>query len=377
MSISFRVIRRSVRSSARAGYVTTLHGRFQTPCFMPIATRGVVKTVSTDELRALDSEIILANTYHLWQRPGLSVIKAAGGLHRFMNWPGPILTDSGGYQVFSLAHRRTVTLRGVEFVSEIDGQRYLLTPERAIQIQRVLGSDIMMSFDECAPYPCSRALATRAVDLTTRWAERGFRYFRKQRNNKQLLFGIIQGSVFRDLRLRSATELVAMGFDGYAVGGLAVGEPTSKMSQVLAYTVPQLPGDKPRYLMGVGQPEQIIQAVLHGIDMFDCVIPTRNARHGELFIFNGNYQKPTAKNLHTTNKFYSVIKITQSKFRTDVRPLDPHCGCLTCRQYSRAYLRHLFTVKDPLGQRLATIHNLRFYLQFMEKIRWSIRQGNT
>jgi len=393
VSIAFRIIKKSSRSSARSGVLKTAHGAIRTPFFMPIATRGAVKALTPADIQNAGGQIVLANTYHLWQRPGLPVIKKAGGLHRFMGWDGPILTDSGGYQVFSLAQRRKITEKGVMFVSEIDGKKHLLTPERAIEIQRVLGSDIMMSFDECAPYPSTRAYAKKSLELTSRWALRGLRYYQKKRIRKQLLFGIVQGSVYKDLRLQSTKELMAMdfsakgarlpdgqgpapacdaalagrsGWDGYALGGLAVGEPTPEMYNVLEYTVPVLLADKPRYLMGVAKPEQIVEAVRRGIDMFDCVIPTRNARHGLLY---------TWRNFSLQQGFYQALRIKQAQYKNDMKPIDPQCDCETCRHYSRAYIRHLFMTNDPLASRLATIHNVSFYTQLMSVIRAKIRLG--
>lgn len=402
MSITFRVIKKSSTSSARFGILKTAHGAIRTPFFMLIATRGAVKAVTSADIRSADGQIVLANTYHLWQRPGLPVIKKAGGLHRFMGWDGPILTDSGGYQVFSLAQRRRINEKGVTFVSEIDGTKHLLTPEKAIEIQRVLGSDIMMSFDECAPYPSTRAYAKKSLELTSRWALRGLQYYQKKRIRKQLLFGIVQGSVYKDLRLQSVKELMAMdfsakggpapacdaalagrsGWDGYAFGGLAVGEPAPEMYNVLEYTVPVLPADKPRYLMGVGKPEQIVEAVRKGIDMFDCVIPTRNARHGLLYIYSGSVRALARTRLKRefqptslSGKFYQELRIKQARYRNDMKPLDPSCSCDTCSTYSRAYIRHLFSYKDPLALRLMTIHNISFYTKLMSVIRAKIRSG--
>jgi len=371
MSTPFTVNKKSKKSRARVGILRTGHGIIRTPFFMPIATRGSVKALTAEELKDSGAQILLANTYHLWQRPGISVIKKAGGLHQFMNWPGPILTDSGGFQVFSLARSRKIKEKGVEFVSDIDGQKHLLTPEKAIEIQRVLGSDIMMSLDECTPYPCSKEYTQRSLELTARWAERGLKYFKKKRIEKQLLFGIVQGSVYKDLRLQAAQELVDLDFDGYSIGGLAVGEPVKKMWEVLDYAVPALPEEKLRYLMGVGKPEQIVQSVKKGIDMFDCVIPTRNARHGMLYKFKMYNVKYIMKNA----EFYEQIHIKQSKYTSDIKPIDSSCDCYTCRNHSRAYLRHLFMSNDPLALRLATIHNVRFYLQLMQVIRREIRKG--
>ncbi|MFA6098178.1 MAG: tRNA guanosine(34) transglycosylase Tgt [Patescibacteria group bacterium] len=368
MSNNFLLQKKSRKSSARAGKLRTIHGIIDTPFFMPIATRGAVKTLSSDEIVFLGAQIILSNTYHLWQRPGLPVVKKAGGLHKFMNWKKPILTDSGGYQVFSLARSRKITEQGVNFVSEIDGRRHLLTPERAIEIQRILGSDIIMCLDECAPYPSAKEYIKKSVELTTRWAARCQKYFKKKKMRGQQIFGIVQGSIYRQSRLKSAADLLKINFDGYAVGGLAVGEPAKKMYEVLDYTVPALLENKPRYLMGAGKPEQIVQAVKRGIDMFDCVIPTRNARHGLLYKF-----KPSVD--LNRNKFYEEIRIKQSKYAGDFRPLDEHCQCPACRGYSRAYLRHLFMINETLAWRLATLHNVSFYLDLMKKIRQKILRG--
>ena len=283
-----------------------------------------------------------------------------------MNWPGPILTDSGGYQVYSLAKLRKITERGVSFVSEIDGAKLLLTPEKAIDIQQVLGSDIMMVLDECPPYPSTVKYARDSMALTTRWASRSLAYKKKKRIVHQYLFGIVQGSVYKSLRQAHAVELAQLNFDGYALGGLAVGEPTKIMYQVLDFTIPWLPTNKPRYLMGTGRPDQIVEAVKRGIDMFDCVIPTRHARHGTVYIWKSNKWQ---------GKFFDELRIEQSKFIKDLKPLDKSCECQTCLNYSRAYLRHLFMSGDPLGSRLATLHNVHFYLELMVKLRASIKHG--
>ncbi|MFA5134364.1 MAG: tRNA guanosine(34) transglycosylase Tgt [Patescibacteria group bacterium] len=364
--MGFRVQYRSRRSAARAGILRTAHGTAHTPFFMPIATRGAVKGLTADDVRASGSRVVLANTYHLWQRPGLGTLKRAGGLHRFMAWDGPILTDSGGYQVFSLSARRKITERGVEFRSEIDGKKHLLTPEKAIEIQHALGSDIIMSLDECPPYPSTRVYAAHSLALTTRWAQRGFDRMKKFRSKKQLLFGIVQGSSYRELRRESTRQLLNIGFDGYAIGGLAVGEPAEKMYQAIGWVEPLLPKDKPCYLMGVGKPEQIVEAVRRGVDMFDCVIPTRNARHGTLYVW---------KRRALTGAFYGELRIKQAAYAHDVRPIDPRCDCGACRQYSRAYIRHLMNTGDPLALRLATVHNVRFFATLMEAVRRSIRTG--
>jgi queuine tRNA-ribosyltransferase len=381
MAASFTITKKSVKSNARLGVLRTGHGLIHTPFFMPIATRGAVKTLTAEDISGLGAEIILANTYHLWQRPGLAVIKKSGGLHNFMDWSGPILTDSGGYQVFSLARKRKIMEKGVAFISEIDGKKYLLTPAKAMAIQQALGADIIMSLDECAPYPCSREYAQQSLALTTRWATRcnAKNLEHKTKNKKvtssrfrvhssQLLFGIVQGSVYKDLRRQSAHELVGLDFDGYAIGGLAVGEPVKKMYAVLDYTVPLLPESKPRYLMGVGRPEQLIASVQRGIDMFDCVMPTRNARHGLLYIWRAGVRK-----LH--GLFYQELHIKNAQYARDIGPVDQSCDCYACRHYSRAYLRHLFMSADPLGLRLATVHNVRFYLSVLARARLAIRRG--
>ena len=355
--------------------VKTMHGIIKTPFFMPIATRGVVKGLNSEELAQLGAQIILGNTYHLWLRPGLEIIKKAKGLHNFMNWQKPILTDSGGFQVFSLSNLRKITEEGVSFRSTIDGQKLLLTPEKSIEIQLVLGSDIIMVLDECTPYPCGRKEAEIAVDRSARWAKRCKDFFIKKIGNKKvrpLLFGIIQGSTFRDLRERSVRQLLAIGFDGYAIGGMA---PKKQTSEVIDWVLPFLPKDKPWYVMGAGKPEEIVNMVNKGFDMFDCVIPTREARHGRIYKLKSQISHPTGDhpkggNLKSQNlNFYEVLQITNSKFKNDFKPIDKSCDCFACKNYSRAYLRHLFQIKDALGQRLATIHNLRFYLRLMEKIR--------
>ncbi len=375
----------------------TAHGVVATPFFMPIATRASVKTLDSADILNLGAEIILSNTYHLLLRPGMEVIKKAGGLHKFMNWPRAILTDSGGYQIFSLAKQRKITEDGAIFRSHIDGRQFTLTPELALEIQKNLGSDIAMVLDVCAPYPASRKIVEEAVRLTTSWAERSKNYelkkslsnspFRKGR--EQLMFGIVQGGVYKDLRLKSAEELVEMNFDGYAVGGLAVGEPRAKMFKILEDVVPKLPADKPHYLMGVGQPEEIVEAVRRGIDMFDCVLPTRNARHGLIYIWSSSLRgarKATKQSpeiaalsrqggIARNDKFYETLHITNEKFKKDFSPLDKNCSCPTCKNYSRAYLRHLFIANEPLAARLATIHNVHFYLELMGKIRKAIGQG--
>jgi len=406
----FKISKKSKTSQARAGILETAHGKAQTPFFMPIATKASVKTLDSFDLAGFGAEIILSNTYHLMLRPGIEVIKKAGGLrlagaphsrgggglHKFMNWPRAILTDSGGYQVFSLAKQRKIKEDGVEFRSHIDGKKFILTPELSLEIQKNLGVDIAMILDICSPYPCSKEDAEESMKLTTEWAKRSKKFKLKK---GQMKFGIVQGSVYSDLRLKSAEDLVKLDFDGYAVGGLAVGEPREEMFRILKEIVPKLPEDKPRYLMGVGQPEEIVEAVRSGIDMFDCVLPTRNARHGLLYVWRSGSSlrgaNPALVGKRRSNplvseiegdcfaplryarndKFYETIHITNEKFKKDFAPLDKNCSCHTCKNFSRAYLRHLFVAEEPLALRLATIHNVNFYLDLMRRIREGIKEG--
>jgi len=321
---------------------------------MPVGTYGTVKAMAPEEVRATGADIILGNTFHLMLRPGTRVIEKHGGLHGFMNWPGPILTDSGGFQVWSLAERSKITEQGVTFASPIDGSRVFMGPEESMAVQRSLGSDIVMIFDECTPYPATEQQASESMELSLRWAERSRR---AHEGNPSALFGIVQGGMHESLRVRSARELVAIGFDGYAIGGLSVGEPHEERDRVLDFTVPQLPADRPRYLMGVGRPEDIIAGVLRGVDMFDCVMPTRNARNGYLFTRRG------------------VLKIRNARYEQDTGPIDPDCGCSTCAHYSRAYLRHLDRCNEMLGSRLMTLHNLTFYQDLMCGLRTAIEAG--
>ncbi len=362
----FKIIKKSKKSYARLGELKTVHGVLHTPFFMPIATRGAIKSLTTDEMGDLGAEIILSNTYHLFLRPGNEIMKKAGGLHKFMKWPGAILTDSGGYQVFSLSKFRKISDQGVEFRSEIDGKKIFLTPEKVIDIQKNIGSDIMMCLDECPGFGASKKKVEEAIKRTTEWAERCKIQSQKQKANKNLLFGIIQGGVFSDLREKSLKDLASIGFDGYAVGGLAVGEPVKEMYRILDFLVDKLPGDKPHYLMGVGYPEQIAEGVKRGIDMFDCVIPTRHARHGDLFVW---------KNSELKGKFYDTVAISKGKYAKDFKPLDKNCDCYACRNFSRAYLHHLYKTKEMLYYRLATMHNIKFYLDLMGKIRKGIKSG--
>jgi queuine tRNA-ribosyltransferase len=367
--MQFKLLKQSKKSKARLGKIITTHGVIPTPFFMSIATRGAVKTLSLNDLKALEAEVILANTYHLYLQPGNKLIKKAGGLHRFMNWSGPILTDSGGYQVFSLANLRKVKEEGVVFQTQEDGgKKHLLTPEKVIEIQLDLGVDLLMVLDECPPYPCPREYALKSLELTTRWAERCQREFRVQSSKFKIkpgLLGIVQGSVYKDLRIRSARQLVKLNFDGYAIGGVAVGEPRQKMKDILKWVEPELPVNKPRYLMGLGKPEEIVQAVRGGMDMFDCVIPTREGRHGRLFI----WQKSGL-----SGKFYRTINITNASFKNNFSPINRDSQLPLLRQYSKAYLYHLFRTNEILGLKLATLNNLEFYLHLMRKIRTEIKR---
>ncbi|HNW96645.1 MAG TPA: tRNA guanosine(34) transglycosylase Tgt [Candidatus Paceibacterota bacterium] len=370
----FKILKHSNKSYARLGKLKTTHGVLHTPFFMPIATRGAIKSLTTDEMGDLGAEIILSNTYHLFLRPGDEIMKKVGGLHKFMKWPGAILTDSGGYQVFSLSKFRKISDQGVEFRSEIDGKKIFLTPEKVIDIQKNIGSDIMMCLDECPGFGASKKKVEEAIKRTTEWAERC--KIANKNNKSQLLFCIIQGGIFKDLREESLRSLLKAGFsaqggpasgwDGYAVGGLAVGEPVKEMYKVLDFLVDKLPEDKPHYLMGVGYPEQIVEGVKRGIDMFDCVIPTRHARHGDLFVWKNNELK---------GKFYDTIAIYKGKYAKDFKPLDKNCDCYACQNFSRAYLHHLYKTKEMLYYRLATMHNIKFYLDLMGKIRKGIKSG--
>lgn len=338
-------------NSARRGTLTLAHGTVETPAFMPVGTYGAVKTMSPDALRDINAQIILGNTFHLWLRPGLEVIEAHGGLHEFMSWSGPILTDSGGFQVFSLGALRKITEEGVTFQSPVNGDRCFLTPEECMRIQRILNSDIVMIFDECTPYPADEATACASMELSLRWAERSKN---AHGDNPNALFGIVQGGMYESLRDQSCSGLQEINFDGYAIGGLSVGEPKTDMQRILKHTAPQLPVDKPRYLMGVGTPADIVHAVAHGIDMFDCVLPTRNARNGWLYTRNG------------------IIKLRNSQYRLDTSAPDTRCECYTCRHFSRAYLHHLQRTNEILGAHLNTIHNLFYYQQLMSEIREAI-----
>ena len=367
----------STKSQARAGVFSTSCGDIETPFFLPIATRGAVKGLTTNEVKSLGAQIILSNTYHLWLKPGLEIINAAQGLHRFMNWSGPILTDSGGFQVFSLSKMRKVTDEGVIFKSLDDGATHNLTPRTALDIQVSLGSDIAMVLDECVASDSSKKIVQSSVDRTTKWAKEQVEYWPTVKKTGQNLFGIVQGSVFEDLRRQSVSELTSLPFDGFAIGGLAVGEEPEQMYQVLDYTVPLLPPSKLHYLMGVGYPENILEAVKRGIDCFDCVIPTREGRHGRLYIWNrevvGDFENPHLV-FNDDEKFYSTIYLKSATFAKDFSLIDANCSCPACKDYgaTRAYLRHLFVSEEVLGARLASLHNLHFYLQFMRLLRKAI-----
>lgn len=342
--------------AARAGLLGTAHGTLETPVFMPVGTQGTVKALGPDDLQALGPRIILGNTYHLYLRPGDERVARLGGLHAFMGWNGAILTDSGGFQVFSLQGLRRIQEEGVTFQSHIDGSRHLFSPEKVISIQRNLGSDIMMVLDECVPYGADKEYTARSLQLTTRWARR-CREAHPSLDRGQMLFGIVQGGFFTDLRAESARQLMDIPFDGYAIGGLSVGESREQMVDILAHTAPLLPEDKPRYLMGVGTPRDLLDGIALGVDMFDCVLPTRNARNGTLFTSFGK-----------TN-----IKL--AKYAEDPAPLDPACTCYTCRTFSRAYLRHLYMARELLAYRLNTIHNIHYYLDLMRRARAAILEG--
>ena len=343
--------------AARRGTLTLAHGVVETPAFMPVGTYGTVKAMSPAELNELGAQIVLGNTFHLWLRPGLEVIAAHGGLHRFMGWNGPILTDSGGFQVFSLGEMRKISEEGVRFQSPVNGDACLLTPEESMRIQRVLNSDIVMVFDECTPFPANAAEAQLSMELSLRWAARSRREFDAGDGNNNALFGIVQGGMFERLRDRSLAGLTGIGFDGYAIGGLSVGEPKAEMLRILAHMAPRLPAEKPRYLMGVGTPEDLVAAVTEGIDMFDCVLPTRNARNGWIYTRHG------------------TIKLRNAQYREDTAPLDEACGCYTCRNFTRAYLHHLQKVNEILGARLNTWHNLHYFFELMQGLRVAIASG--
>ena len=353
MSFHFEVLKKDIQSGARLGRIMTSHGEVHTPVFMPVGTQGTVKALLPETLSELGVEMILGNTYHLYLRPGHQLIRDLGGLHHFMHWDKPILTDSGGFQVYSLGALREINEAGVLFQSHIDGSKHFISPEIAVSIQEALGSDIVMCLDECTPYPVTLREAEKSLDLTLQWAVRSKK---AAKNSEQALFGIVQGGMYPDLRKKSVEKLVEINFDGYALGGLSVGEPKEIMMNTVVNINPLLPFDKPRYLMGVGLPEDIVACVDHGVDLFDCVIPTRSARNGLLFT---NHEK---------------VVIKHARYRDDPLPVDRLCDCYTCRNYSRAYLRHLFMAKEILAMVLNTIHNVRFYMRLMERIREAIRE---
>lgn len=346
--MEFRIIAKD--GERRRAELITRRGVINTPAFMPVGTHATVKAMSSDELKDIGAEIILGNTYHLYLRPGLNVINRFQGLHSFMNWDRPILTDSGGFQVFSLASFRKIEEHGVQFRSHIDGSLHFIGPAEAMKIQGVLGSDIAMTFDECIPYPATHEYAAKSIQVTTRWAQE----CKSQQNEGQALFGIIQGGMYTDLREKSTEDMINIGFDGYAVGGVSVGEPKEKMHEIIHFNAPLLPNERPRYLMGIGDFGDMLTAVDAGFDMFDCVMPTRNARNGTLFTSSGR------------------ISIKREEFKFDQSPLDPNCGCYTCRNYSKGYLRHLFLSREILSMRLNTVHNLFFYQDFFRKMRTAI-----
>ncbi|MCK4596598.1 tRNA guanosine(34) transglycosylase Tgt [bacterium] len=360
MAFSFRLVKSDKDTFARAGVVNTSHGKIETPAFMPVGTQGSVKTLSPDDLEEVGVQIILGNAYHLYLRPGPDIVDQAGGLHGFIGWDHPILTDSGGYQVFSLTDLNDVSEEGVTFQSHLDGSRHMFTPERSIEIQHALGADIIMCLDECTAYPCTRLEAQASAELTLRWARRcqqAHERLSDEQDKGQALFGIVQGSTYEGLRQKCARDLAELDFPGYALGGLSVGEPKTAMYEMIDATVPQLPEHKPRYLMGVGMPEDLVDAVSRGVDLFDCVIPTRNARNGSVFTQNGQ------------------LVVKNAQYSSDFRPIDSSCDCYTCRHFSRAYLRHLFQAGELLAPRLATLHSVCFYMKLMRQMRQAILEG--
>ncbi|HLW35360.1 MAG TPA: tRNA guanosine(34) transglycosylase Tgt [Chthoniobacterales bacterium] len=378
MQETFELLAKDRDSKARSGRLLTAHGAIETPAFMPVGTQGSVKAVSPRELRELSAQIILGNTYHLFVRPGLDVIKHFGGLHRFMNWSGPILTDSGGYQIFSLAKLRKISEEGVRFQNHVDGTPAFISPEIAMEIQAAFGSDIAMALDECPPWPCERDYAAQSLEMTTRWAARCKKWQEENIERptpnvehrigesdvsqlsvlkSQLLFGIVQGATFKDLRKESAQALVDIGFDGYAIGGVSVGEPEEEMFRAVESSEPSLPADKPRYAMGLGTPPQLLEMIARGVDMFDCVLPTRLARNGTAFTSIG------------------TLNLKNAEFIMDAGPIEKNCACSTCTEFSRGYIRHLIKAEEILGLRLITIHNLHFYLDLMRQAREKIEQG--
>lgn len=360
--LSFKISAQDKNSKARAGLFRTDHGVVETPAFMPVGTQGTVKAVNQDYLKNhLNAQIVLSNTYHLYLRPGTEVLEKAGGLHRLINWDRSILTDSGGFQIFSLADLRLLKKDGVEFKSHLDGSKHFFSPQNVIEIQRSIGSDIMMVLDECTPFPCEYEYAQKSVKLTSDWASKAKETFANSKPKygyDQNLFGIIQGSTYKDLRERSVNEIIKLDFNGYAIGGLAVGEPTETMYDIVDFTTDFMPENQPRYLMGVGRPENLLEAIERGVDMFDCVMPTRNARNAYLFTYNG------------------ILSMRNARYKDDFSSLDDSCECYTCKNFTRAYIRHLFIAKEILALELASIHNLFFYLNLMRTARAQIIKGN-
>ncbi|MCC3145367.1 tRNA guanosine(34) transglycosylase Tgt [Halanaerobium sp. Z-7514] len=349
----FELLKESKNTEARLAEITTSHGKIETPIFMPVGTQATVKAMSSRELKEINSQIILANTYHLYLRPGDELIKKAGGLHDFMSWDRPILTDSGGFQVFSLSDMREIKEEGVYFRSHLDGSKHFISPEKSMQIQKNLGSDIVMAFDECPPYPAEKSYVEKSLNRTLRWAERSKK---EMENSEQALFGIIQGGVYPELRKESVKEICKLDFPGYSIGGVSVGEPKEEIYKILDYTTPIMPKNKPRYLMGVGTPEDLLEGVYYGIDMFDCVMPTRIARHGQVFTAEGR------------------LTVRNAVYAEDFNPLDSDCDCHVCQNYTRGYIRHLLKRNEILGVRLTSYHNLYFMLEFSEKIRKAIKE---
>jgi queuine tRNA-ribosyltransferase len=355
MTFKFEIVKKSKKSKARVGRIHTAHGVVETPNFMPVGTQGAVKTMSPRDLNEIGAQIVLSNTYHLYLRPGPDLIKAAGGLHKFMNWDKPILTDSGGFQVYSLAQRRKIFEEGVEFASHIDGSKHLFTPKKVVDIQNAFGSDIMMPLDECVPYPCDRKQAEESVRRTTKWEKEAKEYVTSNEGRGTgELFGIVQGSTYKDLRIKSAEEICALDFPGYGIGGLSVGEPQEEMFAMLEVLSSVMPDEKPKHLMGVGFASDITGAVNYGIDLFDCVIPTRLARHGSFLTMEGK------------------TSIRNARFEKDFTPIDAECDCYACKNFTRAYIRHLFWAREILSMQLLTIHNLRFFMRMLARIRADI-----
>ncbi len=355
-AITYELLHECKQTGARRGVIHTPHGDIETPVFMPVGTQATVKSMTPEELKEVNAQIILSNTYHLFLRPGQELVKEAGGLHNFMHWDRPILTDSGGFQVFSLGKLRKITEEGVEFQSHLDGSKKFLSPEKAMEVENALGSDIMMAFDECCPYPSTYEYTKKSMERTTRWAKRCKEAHKRPED--QGLFGIIQGGFYEDLRKKSAEDLIELDFPGYAIGGISVGEPKEKFIEILQYTAPLMPKDKPRYLMGVGTPDYLIEAAIAGIDMCDCVLPTRIARHGTALTSHGK------------------LVVRNATYEHDFTPLDPECDCYACKNYTRAYIRHLIKANEILGIRLLSIHNIKFLTNLMDKVRIEIENDN-